>query len=53
MDCPHLIEKKLCKTRIVDFHRGKFSYKRHSTVIFSRGGGFYRFPVGNSTMNKS
>ena len=25
MDCPNLIEKRLCKTRIVDFHRGKLA----------------------------
>ena len=25
VDCPHLIEKRLCKTRIVDFHREKLA----------------------------
>ena len=25
MDCPHLIKKRLCKTRIVDFHWAKLA----------------------------
>ena len=25
VDCPHLIKKRLCKTRIVYFHRGKLA----------------------------
>ena len=25
MDCPHLIKKRLCKTRVVDFNWGKLA----------------------------
>ena len=38
MDCPQLTEKRLRKTRNVDFHRGKLAISEiYCKLIFSRG----------------
>ena len=46
-------KEKAMQNTYCRFSLGKISYKRNSTVIFSRCWGFYRFPVGISTTKKT
>ena len=48
VDYPHIIEKRLRKTRIVDFHRVKLAVS-YSHIFKGCEGGFSHFSLGNAT----
>ena len=52
VDCPHLTKKRLCKTRIVDFHREKLALLAKFYCHIFKVLGILSFPVGNSTTKK-
>ena len=54
MDCPHLIKKRLCKTRIVDFHWAKLAISEILLSYFQGiGDSIVSAAVGKSTTKKS